>query len=274
MSLFVVDEEKCKKDGICAAECPVGIIRFEKGGTAPKPADRLVEMCIRCGHCVAVCPEGAMTHEYLRPDQCPPVKKEWLLDPERTEHFLRSRRSIRNFNKQPVDRNILERLIDVARYAPSGHNSQAAEWIVISDPVGVHKAAGFVIDWMRTIINRKPEVAQAMGLEFFVKAWEKGEDKICRNAPHMIITHALTKEPTGAQACTIAMTYLDLAAPSFGLGTCWAGFFTLALNKLPDMQGAVGLPDGNTCHGAVMLGFPKYQYYRMPLRSDPKITWS
>ncbi len=26
MSLFTVDEEKCKKDGICAAECPIGVI--------------------------------------------------------------------------------------------------------------------------------------------------------------------------------------------------------------------------------------------------------
>ncbi len=274
MGLFEIDKEKCKKDGLCVAECPMGILRLEKNDPVPVQIDELVGMCIQCGHCVAVCPEGALTHEYLRPDQCPPVREDWLLDPERAEHFLRSRRSIRNFKEKHVDREVLARLIDVAHCAPSGHNSQAVEWKVIGDAEGVQKAAGFVVDWMQTIISKRPEAASAMGLDHFVATWENGKDIICRKAPHMIIVHAPVKEPTGAQACTIAMTYLDLAAPSFGLGTCWAGFFALALNKHPAMQEALGLPEGHACHGAVMAGYPRFKYHRMPLRNDVRITWT
>jgi len=36
MSLLIIDREKCKKDGLCAADCPMGIIRFEGKGSYPE----------------------------------------------------------------------------------------------------------------------------------------------------------------------------------------------------------------------------------------------
>ena len=35
MSLLIIDREKCKKDGLCAAG-PMGIIRFEGKGSYPE----------------------------------------------------------------------------------------------------------------------------------------------------------------------------------------------------------------------------------------------
>ena len=36
MGLLSIDQDKCKQDGLCAADCPVGIIRFEGPGHYPK----------------------------------------------------------------------------------------------------------------------------------------------------------------------------------------------------------------------------------------------
>jgi hypothetical protein len=36
MGLLSIDKEKCKKDGICAGECPVGIIRLQDGDGYPQ----------------------------------------------------------------------------------------------------------------------------------------------------------------------------------------------------------------------------------------------
>jgi ferredoxin len=33
MGLLPIDHDKCKQDGLCAADCPVGIIHFEGAGT-------------------------------------------------------------------------------------------------------------------------------------------------------------------------------------------------------------------------------------------------
>lgn len=58
------------------------------------------KLCVRCGHCVAVCPYGAMSHAVMKPEECPPVKEDSLSGPEQVELFLRHRRSIRNYRKK------------------------------------------------------------------------------------------------------------------------------------------------------------------------------
>jgi len=80
------------------------------------------ELCLRCGHCVAVCPHGAMSHEVMNTTECPPVQEALNLQPDQVEQFLRSRRSIRTYKKKQVDRDILTKLIMLASFAPSGQN--------------------------------------------------------------------------------------------------------------------------------------------------------
>jgi nitroreductase/NAD-dependent dihydropyrimidine dehydrogenase PreA subunit len=273
MSLFVVDQEKCKKDHICVDECPAKIIVMKDKDTPPVPVSRAEEFCIQCGHCVAVCPYGALSHKAMAPDECPPVQKELLLSPEQVEHVLRSRRSIRTYKKKVVDRETITKLIDIARYGPSGSNSQPVRWLVIHDNQEVKKLAGHVADWMRFLLKEQSELAMSFHMDRIIKGWDAGMDRICRNAPHVIVTHAPKEDRAAPAACTIALSYLDLAAPSFGLGACWAGYFNTAANLWPPMQEALGLPEGHTSFGAMMIGFPKYAYYRLPLRNEPHITW-
>ncbi|MDH4206717.1 MAG: 4Fe-4S binding protein, partial [Desulfobacteraceae bacterium] len=78
MSLITVDQEKCKRDGICAEVCPVGIIGFKDKDAFPSIIDGGDKLCIRCGHCVAVCPHGAMSHAIMKPEKCQPVNDDWL----------------------------------------------------------------------------------------------------------------------------------------------------------------------------------------------------
>lgn len=89
MALINVDENKCKKDGMCAAVCPIGaIIEFDDKKQVPKLIEEFEYLCMNCGHCVSVCPQGALTHQNLSPEECQPVKKELALNPEQAEHFL------------------------------------------------------------------------------------------------------------------------------------------------------------------------------------------
>jgi nitroreductase len=62
-------------------------------------------------------------------------------------------------------------------------------------------------------------------------------------------------------ACIIALTYLELAVTSFGLGACWAGYFSAAANMGPPMKKALGLPEEHNSFGAMMVGYPKYKYH-------------
>lgn len=49
---YVIDEEKCRKCGLCAKQCPVGAIHGELG-KVPYVIDQ--EKCIKCGQCIKAC---------------------------------------------------------------------------------------------------------------------------------------------------------------------------------------------------------------------------
>jgi nitroreductase/NAD-dependent dihydropyrimidine dehydrogenase PreA subunit len=258
---------------MCAIECPAGIIVIKEPEALPFMAGGGEAMCMNCGHCVAVCPPGAISLETMKPEDCAPVSKKLLPAPEQVEHFLRSRRSVRVYKEEPVPREMLAKLIDIARYAPSGHNWQPVQWLVIEDTKEVKRLSGLVVDWMRSLIKEAPWVADLLPLDLIVAAWESGVDVIMRDAPHVIVGHAPGDSASAQTDGVIALTYLELAAYSLGLGACWAGFFQFAAASYPPMLEALQLPEGHQCLGAMMIGYPKYKLSRIPLRNEPKIIW-
>ncbi len=273
LSFLTVNPDKCKRDGICVSDCPAQILKLKDDKSLPELIPGGAELCINCGHCVAVCPHGAMSLKTMTAEQCRPLDRTMLPTRQQMDHFLRSRRSIRVYKDKPVDREILASLIDVARYAPSGHNSQPVHWLVIRERAEMKRLAGIVVDWMRLMVANKSPIADALHFERPVEAWQNGIDRILRGAPHLIIAHGPTALAACLPACTIALSYLELAAYSHGLGTCWAGYFNSAANFHKPMQDALSLPDGHKCMGALMVGYPKNKYHRLPLRNPAKIEW-
>lgn len=272
MQLIEIDKTTCNQDGICAAVCPAGIISLAKG-EFPELVENADEFCIRCGHCVAVCPAGSLTHREMPASQCPPVNRAMQLSPKQCEYFFRSRRSIRAYKDQPVDADTISRLIEIARYAPTGHNSQCVEWTVLGDRSELDRLGGIVIDWMRWMTAHMPEVAASVHMDRAIARWENGTDVVFRGAPMLIVAHADQALRPAPAACTIAAAYLELAAPTFNLGGCWAGYFMAAAANYPPMQEALALPPGHLCFAALMVGHPKFSYQRLPLRNPPKISW-
>jgi len=273
MSVVVVDQEKCKRDGICVAECPVSIIEMKSKDSFPSPIPGAEELCIECGHCVAVCPHGALAQRSMAPEQCEPVDKGLMVGAEQATYFFRQRRSIRTYLDRPVDKPTMERMIDMARYAPTAHNSQPVHWLVIENRPGLDHIVALVIDWMRAMIADHPHVAQPMHFDRVVSAWENGHDRVLRRAPHLVIAHGDASSPRTQSSCTIALTYLELAASALGLGACWAGYFNAAANFYPPLQQELALPEGHGTFGAMMVGHAKFAYHRIPLRNEARITW-
>lgn len=273
MSLITIDETRCKQDGICAMECPFGIIAWQPE-SFPAVVNGAERLCINCGHCVAVCPHEALTHKHLAPDQCLPVDPALALSPEQARQFLRSRRAIRNFRKKAVEKDLLEQLIKLASYAPSGHNMQPVKWQVINGREKVHEYTAIMVEWIKQLVETKPEMAKGFGMDIVAKAWDKGRNAITRDAPHLVLVNGPAKNPTAPAACTIAMTYFDLAAQAFGLATCWCGFFHMGVVSYPPLKAALGLGDEVQNLGAMMVGYPKFTYPRMPERNTPDITWT
>lgn len=269
---ITINTKTCNRDGICEQECPMGLIRIQKGDF-PKVVAGADQACIRCGHCVVVCPTQSLIHREFPVDECPPMDKSLHLTQQQSEQFLKGRRSVRLYKDTAVSREVLLQLFDTARYAPTGHNRQKVEWMVLGDREELARLSGIVVDWMHWTIENKPDFAGMLKLESAVRRWEQGVDVILRRAPIVIVAHAEETNGLAVTDCSIALTYLDLAANGMGLGCCWAGFFNLAANTFPPMSKALSLPEGHRSFGSMMVGYPKFSYYRLPIRKQPAIIW-
>jgi len=274
MDLLRVDTEKCKKDGICAAVCPIAVVRLQGPEGYPRLVPGGERLCIACGHCVSACPHGALDHARVPREACPLVRPELRITPEQAVQFLRSRRSIRLYDERAVDRAVIQRLIEIARYAPTGSNSQLVEWVVFHDRAAIRDLAGKTVDWIRSLLRREPPVPGLPPyLPLISAAWEAGIDAVLRNAPALVIAAAPAEATNGMVDLSLALCYFELAASVFGLGTCWAGILRRGLVESADLRKAAGIPDGYPHFYLMMLGYPKYAYHRLPERKRPKITW-
>src|SRR5271170_6535096 len=57
-----------------------------------------------------------------------------MINLDEFESLAKSRRAVRHFKPDPVPTELLERLIDVARWAPSGYNLQPTHFVLVTDP--------------------------------------------------------------------------------------------------------------------------------------------
>ncbi len=270
MDFITADRNKCTSCGACVAECPVQIVSYD-ANRLPTVAQDARGLCIQCGHCVAVCPYGALSLAACPVEQSPLLPQGWQLSLAQVESFFKGRRSIRNFTDKSVDRVVLEKLIDIARYAPSGINRQPVRWKIVDGKDRVHDLASAVVGWTRELIREKPEFAASFRMEAFVRAWDEGKDRVLRGAPAVVIAYGLRDDPLAPQACTIAAAYLELEAVAAGLGGCWAGYLQMALNASQQVRAVIGFSSKAAAHAALMIGYPRYPYYRIPTRSNPTI---
>jgi nitroreductase/NAD-dependent dihydropyrimidine dehydrogenase PreA subunit len=273
MGLLRIDTSKCNKDGICARECPSGIIRLEEDNGYPYIVPGGEASCLVCGHCVAVCSTGALSHEKIPIEASPIIKKKLAINEEQAVQFLRSRRSIRFYKDKPVEQEKIQRLIEVARYAPTAGNMQLLKWQVLSDKSVINKLAGTTIDWIRQCLKDNPDKVYPR-FPSIVAEWESGQDSVLRNAPILVVASAPMVAANGLVDVTLALCYLDLLAPTMGLGTCWAGLLQGALLSSLSLREAVGIPTDHSHHYPMMLGYPKVKrYFRLPERKPPKISF-
>lgn len=272
MEIIEINKETCNQCGICAAECPSRLIAFTKN-SFPQPRASAEPVCMRCGHCVAVCPSGSLTHREIPIEKTIPVQDNLRVSVEQCEQMLKSRRSVRAFKDKPVSHEIISRLINIASYAPTGHNNQEVEWLVMDKPEELAQIEKLGIDWIRWMIKNQPQMAAMFALEEMLKAQEKNLNIFLRGAPALLVAHAKINNPMALIDSATAIGYLDLAANSMGLGTCWAGFVNIMGNNFPPVKNVLALPEGQVNYGCIMLGYNKHKYPRIPLRQEPRIIW-
>lgn len=255
---FVIDESRCIQCGECAADCPVRIIDLSQG--LPRISLQRQGLCIRCQHCLAVCPTAALSIFGVNPDESAETLPS---SPDGLENLIKSRRSVRRYRPEAVERAVLDRLMDAVAYAPTGKNERKVRFTLVDDPEVMARIRVLTMEGIRRAVD---EDGLPDGMEFFAKfltAWDQGRDIIFREAPHMLIASSPREATSGEADPFIALSYFELMAASMGLGTVWCGYARWALQSVvPELGRRLGIPSDHRSMYAVMFGWPAVRYAR------------
>ncbi len=270
MSLISFNLEKCTACGICSMVCPINVIIPDKEGFPCFPAEHEA-FCTHCGHCETICPTNSITANYQAFPPEGDTSDIGQIRPDILAKYVQSRRTIRAFKDKPIEKEKIEAIFEAVRFAPSGMNAQPVKWLVVTETADIKKFAKLTIDWMRMMAEKGADHPLKHYFPVLITLADTGLDPICRNAPGLV--YAYSENAFGYTDSIIALTTFDLVAPSFGLGTCWAGLLHRAAMEYQPLKEALGIPEGFVLQFPMIFGYPKYKYRKIPGRKQADIIW-
>ncbi|MFA6092399.1 MAG: nitroreductase family protein [Elusimicrobiota bacterium] len=282
-----IDRDRCTRCGVCTQVCAAC---FEEGPDSfPRPLTS-PEDCLVCGHCGAVCPEGAILNEKTEslrtPDLRIPFKYEDLLD------LLCGRRSCRAFSGQGVSEEDVRRLLAAAAQSPNSFNRGNVRYTVITDRKILQAMAELIAkQTVRLTRLLSHPAGRALFRLFLSKAYRElepllpllakmedplaaGKDLILYGAPCMILVHTPESDgDTGCEDAVYAAANILSAAQTMMLGTCVIGFVTGPMRSSNALRALARIPEGRRVRTTIIVGHPAHSFARAILRKDPPTDW-
>jgi len=219
-----------------------------------------------------------------------PVTK---IPPESMRNLLLSRRSIRVFKENRVPKALIEQLIEVGIHAGTSSNGQTENFVVIQDQKLLSDLEEMAIEvlWDKGLKYLGSETGQKMaetkvGEEMLrqtipyhhIMSNRRQNNQLAgmvfRNAPVVIIIHGLRTNFMARANCSIAARNIEIMAKTLGLGTCWVGFLSSAANLAEKkIERYLQIPDDRSIYGAIMVGYPKFEYRKIIPRNPREVRW-
>ena len=259
----------------CVIDCPSQAIDLDRG--------TINASCIHCGHCVAICPEST-----IFPDSGP-IKKLTSVDvtPVDFQHLSAGIRTCRSFQKKEVDEAALQSLIENMKHYPSASNARPIEITALQSEERIQRLNDRTADTLIRSIQLITSPLLMPVLKVLAPKWnvsrlnnykkqflarqKPGSSLICHHAPLVLLFHGpVVKYGMAAADAYIWSTYASIHANTLGLGTCFNGFISNAMERSKSMRKEFGIPDGHQVYAALLLGHPKVKYINETGRERPK----
>ena len=289
-SKIKIDLDNCTKCKECVKDCVVNLFSFDQGFL--RLDDSFEEVCIECGHCEAVCPVNVIRLKFH--------EEEELEHSSRREEFpqynsflklVLNRRSIRRFKEKAIPKDLIEKLLKIGKYSPTGSNSENISYTVVQDIAIVTAISKHITSKVTRLVNtledpqgrkllekRLTEDEIRLAVENLPKSKRKlqmikqGIDYWCWNG-ELIIIHG-DKTVGGIPANTaLAAANIMLAAEILGLGACSLGYLTYFINESRTIKELLKIPNNHIVGYSLTMGYPDVKYNRIPARKPLRVQW-
>jgi len=251
---IIINAELCDRCGKCFADCPDNVIRMTS-----EAAEYNGQFCVRCGHCVAICPKGAVTITgYDDPPEA--LGQNGAVDPDALLALIKARRSMRQFTKKDVPPDVIAKIIEAGRFAPTGGNKQGVSFAVIRDEID--SCERIAMDVVRRLLPKLGEFNP------YIKNLEIGDHFLFKGAPVVIVVKSVDVID-GALAASL----MEIMAQSLGLGVLYSGFFTMAINESDELKRLLEVTDVDKVVTTMVVGDPGARYLRTAQRESARVTF-
>ena len=233
--MITINREICTGCGLCINDCFTNDIELSEGTAQAKG-----KFCMECGHCLAICPENAITLEGFPSSDIIDVNDDDRADPDKLLRWMKTRRTIRSFTDEPVSSQDLQKILEMGTYSPKGGNIQNVSYVVIEEDLSyVRKLA---IESLYRISDLSEEQKKIPNMIRYAEKWKRmykdlnipgTPDLLFFDAPLVIVIFS----PSNINAC-IAAAYMESMVYALGLGMLYSGFTTRAVNASPALSEA------------------------------------
>jgi nitroreductase len=224
--------------------------------------------CIRCGHCVAICPAEAISIPEYEMSEVEAIEPDRLIsDIDKFIYTVKARRSIRDYVEKPVARQKLENLVQAGRYTATGSNTQGCRFVIVQDDLSSFR--DLIWNGVEAIKETPKGVPEQLmiSLRGFIGLRKLGTDFLFRNAPCVLFIAAHSAVDAG-----LAAQNAELAAIAQGLGVLYNGFLKTAANNNPAACEWLGIED-KPVQVCMLVGYPKVKYQRTAPRRAADVRW-
>ncbi len=187
--------------------------------------------------------------------------------------FLRSRRSVREFQPRPVPDDVLERILDTGIYAPSAHNLQPWRIVVLRKPEVKRKLALALTERMRRDMAAEGADAEAIEARVArsIRRMDEAPVVLLLNRDVDVVRRDAPPEHTMAVQSVAALALqLMLAAHAEGLGSVWVCW---PLYAQAETRAALALPASWEPQGMLFIGYPAESPEPPPRLPRNAVVW-
>ena len=258
---ILVDKEKCTGCCLCTDDCQRHVLEIQN-----KKAVVVNPRCLKCGHCMAVCPENAIKLDGFDDEILDMPAEPVFLDEKKLFTHLKFRRSVRQYKNTPVEKEKIEKIIEAGRLTPTASNMQNVRYIVVENEIG--DIEDEVLAQYRQLIKPTSIQRHIIKMPFKPSPERLKRGFLFQKAPVAI----LVISPSEINACLAAMS-MELMAESLGLGTVYVGLFTRPADRNKKLREKLGIAKEEKIAACLALGYSNVRYLRSVPKHKADVTW-
>ena len=256
MNTRTIDVEKCVGCGLCVEDCFNNYLLLKENSEGRRTASfKERGRCMECGHCNAICPQGAISGGKSINN---------LAFDDTLLRLMAYKRTVRRYIKgAEIEKDILEKILVAAQTAPTAGNRKSGRILLIKErlPEVYNKALDSLVSIVKKDGPINPIYAATMN-------FDSKREEILWNAEYMVI---FVGTPSNIIDASISAERMQLEASKYNIGTAYRGDLKTGINESEEVKELLGMRKNDIALVVFAMGKASRNYFKPAIKENRKV---